>query len=171
MLVASACLPKIHHSVTIDGEPYWDGGYSANPAVFPLFYECDSQDLLLVLLTPLRREDTPRTVKEIEDRISELSFNATFMREMQSLARATEFSDQSSDASGILESKLRAMRVHMIDVCDVTSLERFETKALAHAPFLEMLCCQGRERAQTWLVEHRESVGKRSSVDVQKWFG
>ena len=171
MLMASACLPKIHHPVDIDGEPYWDGGYSANPAVFPLFYECDSQDVLLVLLTPLRRDDTPRTVKEIDERIAELSFNATFMREMQTFARATEFSDVSSDTSGTLESKLRAMRVHMIDVCDLASLERSETKALAHAPFLEILCGQGRARAATWLHEHADDVGKRSSVDVQKWFG
>jgi NTE family protein len=171
MLMASACLPRIHHPVDIDGEPYWDGGYSANPAVFPLFYECDSQDMLLVLLTPLRREDTPRTVKEIDERIAELSFNATFMREMQTIARATEFSDLSSDTSGTLESKLRAMRVHMIDVCDLASLERSETKALPHAPFLEILCDQGRERAASWLDEHADHVGKRSSVDVQKCFG
>ncbi len=171
MLMASACLPKIHHPVAIDGEPYWDGGYSANPAVFPLFYECDAQDVLLVLLTPLRRDDTPRTVKEIDDRIAELSFNATFMREMQTFARATEFSDVSSGTSGTLESKLRAMRIHMIDVCDLASLERTETKALAHAPFLEILFGQGRERAAVWLREHGDDVGKQSSVDMQKWFG
>ncbi len=171
MLVASACLPKIHHPVDIDGEPYWDGGYSANPAVFPLFYECDAQDVLLVLLTPLRRDDTPRTVKEIDERITELSFNATFMREMQTFARAAEFSDPSSATGGTLESKLRAIRFHMIDVCDLASLERAETKALAHAPFLEMLCGQGRERAATWLKEHADDVGNRSSVDVRKWFG
>lgn len=171
MLMASACLPKIHHPVDIDGEPYWDGGYSANPAVFPLFYECDSQDVLLVLLTPLRRDDTPRTVKEIDERIAELSFNASFMREMQTIARATEFSDVSSDTTGALESKLRAMRVHMIDVRALASLERSDTMALPHAPFLEILCGQGRERAATWLDKHADDVGKRSSVDVQKWFG
>jgi NTE family protein len=171
MLMASACLPKIHHPVDVDGEPYWDGGYSANPAVFPLFYECDAQDVLLVLLTPLRRDDTPRMVKEIDERITELSFNATFMREMQTFARAAEFSDLSPHTDGNLESKLRAMRVHMIDVCGLASLERTETKALAHAPFLEMLCGQGRERAARWLEEHAEDVGNRSSVDMQKWFG
>ena len=171
MLVASACLPKIHHPVDIDGEPYWDGGYSANPAVFPLFYECDAQDVLLVLLTPLRRDDSPRTVKEIDERITELSFNATFMREMQTFARAAEFSDLSSATSGTLESKLRAIRFHMIDVCDLASLERAETKALAHTPFLELLCGQGRERAASWLKEHADDVGNRSSVDVRKWFG
>lgn len=149
----------------------WDGGYSANPAVFPLFYECDAQDVLLVLLTPLRRDDTPRTVKEIDERITRLSFNATLMREMQTFARAAEFSDLSPATSSTLESKLRAIRFHMIDVCDLASLECAETKALAHAPFLEMLCGQGRERAATWLKEHADDVGHRSSVNVWKWFG
>jgi NTE family protein len=171
VLMASACLPKIHHPVDIEGEPYWDGGYSANPAVFPLFYECDAQDVLLVLLSPLRRDDAPRTVKEIDERITELAFNATFMREMQTFARAAEFSDRSPGNNGQLESKLRSMRVHMIDVCELTSLERTDTKALAHAPFLELLRDQGRERADLWLGEHAQDVGHRSSIDVQKWFG
>ena len=170
MVMASACLPKLHHPVDIDGVPYWDGGYSANPAVFPLFYECDAQDVLLVLLSPLQRNDAPRTVKEIDERITELSFSATFMREMQTFARASEFSDLSSNTSGALELKLRSMRFHMIDVRHLASLERTETKALAHTPFLEMLCGQGRERAAAWLGKHVDDVGKRSSIDVQKWF-
>ena len=171
MLMASACLPKIHHPVDIDGVPYWDGGYTANPAVFPLFYECEADDVLLVLLSPLQRDDAPRTAKEIDARITELSFSATFMREMQTFARAAEFSDLSSERSGRLESKLRSMRFHMVDVFQLASLERTETQALAHAPFLEMLCSQGRERAASWLEKHADDVGKRSSIDVQKWFG
>jgi NTE family protein len=170
MLMASCCLPKLHHPVDIHGEPYWDGGYSANPAVFPLFYECEAQDVLLVLLSPLRRDDVPRTVKAIDDRITELSFNATFMREMQTFARAAEFSDRASAAEGALEAKLRALRVHMIDVRDLASLERTETKALAHPPFLEKLRAHGRERAQHWLATKAKDVGKKSSVDIQKWF-
>jgi NTE family protein len=171
MVMASACLPKIQHPVDIEGEPYWDGGYSANPAVFPLCNECDADDVLLVLLTPLRRSDTPRTVKEIEARITELAFNATFMREMQAFARAAERPGTLSDASGSLESKLRATRIHMIDVSDVASLEAIETQALAHAPFLRKLRDEGRACASTWIEAHAGDIGKRSSVDVQGLFG
>jgi NTE family protein len=91
MLLASACLPKIHHPVEIDSEPYWDGGYSANPAVFPLFYDCLSRDVLLVLLNPLQHAETPHTVQAIETRIAELGFSAQFMREMRMFAQATAF--------------------------------------------------------------------------------
>ncbi len=170
MLMASTCLPRIHHPVDIDGDAYWDGGYSANPAVFPLFYDCDTADVLLVLLSPLHREAAPRSVKEIDDRITELSFNATLMREMQSLARAAEFSARASSTAGSLDAKLRSLRVHMIDVSDLALLEGTDTKALAHAPFLEKLRDQGRERADRWLTQQAHDVGLRSSVDVQRWF-
>ena len=170
VLLASACLPRIHHPIEIDGEPYWDGGYSANPAVFPLFYECDCADVLLVLLSPLVRDGAPRTVEEIDERITELTFNATFMREMQTFARAAEFSDRSTDPGGRLEKKLQSLRFHMIDSSDLTSLQRTETKLLAHGPFLELLRGQGRDRAAAWRVESAGQVGKRSTVDVQKWF-
>ncbi len=170
MLLASACLPKIHHAIEIEGESYWDGGYSANPAVFPLFYDCDASDVLLVLLSPLRREGTPRTVEEIESRIAELGFQAHFIREMGIYARASAYSGSSFLAMGRLERRLQRMRFHMVDSSDVTTLQRTETKLLAHAPFLELLREQGKERAGAWLGEHFAAVGRRSSLDLKKWF-
>jgi NTE family protein len=170
VLLASACLPKLHHPIEIDGEPYWDGGYAANPAVFPLFYECESDDVLLVLLNPLERSGAPRTVQEIDHRISELAFSATFMREMQTFVRAAEFMGRSSDPNSKLESKLQSARFHMIDTGEIAILQRTDTKALAHGPFLELLRGQGRERAAAWLAEHGDKVGRRSTVDLRKWF-
>ncbi len=170
MLLASACLPKIHHAVAINGEPYWDGGYCANPAVFPLFYECDSSDVLLVLLSPLQREGTPRSVDEIEARIVELAFSAHFMREMRMFVHAIDFSSPSFLTMGRLERRLQKMRFHMIDSSQLVSLQRTETKLLAHTPFLELLRDQGRARAGAWLAEHLDGIGRRSTVDVRKWF-
>jgi NTE family protein len=171
MLLASACLPKMHHPIDIEGEPYWDGGYSANPAVFPLFYECACEDVLLVLLSPLERDYAPRTAAEIDQRIAELSFNATFMREMQTFARAVQFADHASAVSGSLERKLQSLRFHMIDTSELAALQRTETKALAHRPFLEFLRAQGRERADAWLAKDSAQIGNRSTVDLGKWFG
>jgi len=170
VMLASACLPKIHHSVEIDGEPYWDGGYAANPAVFPLFYDCDSRDVLLVLLSPLKREGTPNTVEEIESRIAELAFSANFMREMRMFVHAAEFSSPTFVTWGRLERRLQKMRFHMIDASELVSLQRTETKLLAHGPFLELLCGQGRERATAWLSGSADGIGRRSTVDMKKWF-
>jgi NTE family protein len=170
MLLASACLPKIHRPVTIDGDPYWDGGYSANPAVFPLFYDCDSRDVLLVLLSPLQRQDTPHSVQEIEARIVELAFSANFMREMRMFVHAAEFSSPGFLTMGRLERRLQKLRFHMIDSSQLASLKRSETKLLAHAPFLELLRSQGQQRASAWVDAHFAGVGHRSTVDVKKWF-
>jgi NTE family protein len=170
VLLASACLPKIHHAVEIDGDPYWDGGYSANPAVFPLFYDCESRDVLLVLLSPLKHEGTPRTVEEIESRISDLAFSAHFMREMRMFVHAAAYASPSFLRRGRLERRLHKMRFHMIDSSDLVSLRRTETKLLAYGPFLERLREQGRERASVWLSDHSESVGQRSTVNVNQHF-
>jgi NTE family protein len=174
VLLASACLPKIHHPIEIDGEPYWDGAFSANPAVFPLIHGRRARDLLLVLLNPLRRDTTPRTAKEIDQRISELAFSANFMREMQSLARASRLHDGKGGMhaeAGRSPPQRSSTRVHMIDISDLASLRRTETQALAHPPFLELLRNQGQERARGWLAAHGHAVGRHSTVDVQRLFG
>jgi NTE family protein len=170
VMLASACLPKIHHSVEIDGEPYWDGGYSANPAVFPLFYDCDSRDILLVLLSPLKRDTTPQSVAEIDTRIMELSFSANFTREMRMFAQAIAFSSPTFLTWGRLERRLQNMRFHMIDTSQLVSLQRTDTKLLAHTPFLELLREQGHERATHWLTQHTADVGRQSSIDIQQHF-
>lgn len=171
VLLASSCLPKLHHAVEIDGETYWDGGFAANPAVYPLFYECDARDVMLVLLGPLTRDATPRTVDEIEARITEIAFSAPFMREMRMFTNATAFARPSFLTRGRLERRLNQMRFHMIDSSDLPSLQRAETRALAYGPYLERLFEQGRDCASAWLARHGSSIGRRSTVDLEKYFG
>jgi len=171
MLLASACLPKIHHPVQIDGEPYWDGGYCANPAVFPLFYDCQSSDVLLVLLSPLKHASTPHSVHEIEARIAELTFSAHFMREMHMFAQATAYARNSWMTWGRLERRLQGMRFHMVDSSQLPLLERGETRLLAHGPFLELLKEHGRQRAGQWFGDHRSAIGHASTIDLLQLFG
>jgi len=170
VLLASACLPRIHRTVMLDGEPYWDGGFAANPAVSPLFYDCEVRDILLVLLNPLRREDTPVSAPEIETRSAELAFSANFMREMRTFANAIEFAGRGG-AAGALERRLLDLRFHMVDASKIEGLLRSDTKLVAHSDFLRLLHDQGRERAAAWLQEHGTNVGRRSSIDVGALFG
>ena len=143
--------------------------WSANPAIFPLFYECDSLDVLLVLLSPLEFDDTPRTMAQIKERVAELAFSSNFMREMQTFARAATFSGSQATAPGGLENKVKSMRFHMIDISQVPCLQRTDTKLLAHGPFLDMLYGQGREQATAWRVENIGKVGVSSTIDVNQW--
>jgi NTE family protein len=92
-LLASACLPIAFQAVEIDGEPYWDGGYLANPAIAPLIHECVSKDVLIVQVNPMKRPSAPTSAREILNRINEISFNATLIREMNGIATISKLMD------------------------------------------------------------------------------
>jgi NTE family protein len=169
-VLASACLPTMFRAVEIDGEPYWDGGYAANPAVFPLFYDCKSRDIVLVLLTPLKHRETPHGAQEIQERILELAFNATFLREMRMFAHLRDYVSRRGWPIGRFERRVRATRFHLIEAEELMQELPAETKLAANLGFFEMLRDRGRETAKTWLAERGADIGKRSSVDLSALF-
>jgi NTE family protein len=173
-LLASACLPTIHRSIVIDGEPYWDGGYSANPAVFPLAYQCASPDILLVLLTPLRYAETPVSAEDIRQRLLELSFNSTFLREMRMFAHLSEEAGTSWLSGwlpvGRLERRIKQLRFHAISADALLGELPADSKLTVNLPFFERLRDSGREHAQAWLAEHRSSIGSRATLDLARVF-
>ena len=171
VLLASTCLPQLHRAVKIDGEAYWDGGFAANPPMFPLFYGCESPDLMLVLLSPLRHEAEPKSAHAIAERALELAFSANFMQEMRMFLEAVTLARSSWLPSGGLERRLRKSRFHMISAQGIGSMHRTETKLIAHWPFLEFLHDQGRERADAWRSQHASAVGRNSSANLRDWFG
>jgi len=170
-VLASACLPTMHRSVVIDDEPYWDGGYAANPAVFPLFFECRARDILLVMLSPLRHKDAPHSAPDIRHRMMELAFNATFLREMRMFAHLRELARCVPWwQRGQLERRLHQTHFHLIEASTVMSELHAETKLAASQQFFAQLFELGRERAQTWLAASAPQVGRRSSVDLMDLF-
>src|SRR6266850_2261605 len=92
-VLASCCLPFLHQAVSIDGEYYWDGGYMGNPALFPLIYDCESRDIVVVHINPMERPDVPQSARDIMNRINEISFNSSLMREMRAVAFVTKLLD------------------------------------------------------------------------------
>lgn len=169
-LLASACLPTLHHAVMIDGEPYWDGGYAANPAVFPLFRFCETRDILLVLLAPLQHERTPRGAAEIHARALDLGFNNAFLREMRLLVAMRDMAESSGWLSGTLEHHLRTMRFHMIESESTLGGLSQMSKISANLAFLHRLRDAGREAAMRWLARHGHAVGHRATIDVHEIF-
>lgn len=167
--LASACLPTVHHAVMIDGEPYWDGGYSANPALFPLV-RTGVADLLIVSLSPTCFGELPVRAEDIRARVLEFTFNASFLREAALLAEACAEARRSAWGFGRLERRLRALRTHLIDAHDDLGGLSAESRLIAHLPFLERLRDLGRARALAWLAEHGARVGRTSSVDLARQF-
>ncbi|MFT3956446.1 MAG: patatin-like phospholipase family protein [Piscinibacter sp.] len=167
--LASACLPTLQQAVVLDGEPYWDGGYSANPALFPLV-RWGPADLLIVSLSPLVYDSVPVSADEIRARALEFSFNAGFLREATLLAEACAEARGSRFAIGRLERRLARLRTHLIDAHDDLGALSAESRLIAHLPFLERLRDLGRARAQRWLGEHGARVGRSASVDLAACF-
>lgn len=173
-LLASACLPTIHRTVVIDGEPYWDGGYSANPAVFPLFYDCRSADILLVLLTPLHYSATPESAQDIRVRLRELAFNSTFLREMRMFAHLREQVGNSwlpdwVPLNGFVK-RINRLRFHAISADALLGALPVESKLSVSLEFFEALRDDGRTHAQAWLKSHGTAIGQRATLDLAKLF-
>jgi NTE family protein len=163
VLLASACLPTLFQAIEIDGEAYWDGGYSGNPTITPLVRECKSQDTLLIAVNPVEREGTPRSAREILDRLNEVSFNATLLKELRMIALLRQVVD-----AGTGEGALWAgMRIHLIASTAVDKLGA-SSKFNAEWDFLTLLRDEGRRSAETFLTTHGPNVGKRSTLDLDR---
>ena len=164
-VMASTCLPMMFQAVEIDGEHYWDGGYSANPALLPLVDTCNDTDILLVQLNPLAHDSTPHTPHDITERISELAFNASLLSQMRSIDYLNQLL-----ADGRLQEgeKPRRLRVHRIAIDSATEAMPAASKLSTDGALLERLFERGRAAATDWLTTHFSALGRRSTVDIQQ---
>ena len=162
-VLVSSCLPFLFQAVEIDHEAYWDGGYAGNPPIFPLIYNCSSSDVLIVQLSPMRREELPHSSMEILDRVNEISFNSSLLREM----RAIRFVTRLIDDGTVVDGSLRRMRIHAIAADDVMTTLSVASKLDADWDFLIRLRDTGRDRAGQWLDAHFDRLGVESTVDLQ----
>lgn len=166
VLLASACLPQMHHSVEIDGGAYWDGGLTANPPIRPLLYKCAADDILVVLLSPVRHAATPATADAIFDRMTEISFTSAFYAELQGIAMAKQEAEDGNFTFGSLERRLKRLKMHLIDPQELmTNLEPL-SKLDTHASFIQALYEEGRLHADAWLQTHYACIGVRSSFGL-----
>jgi NTE family protein len=165
-LLASACLPYLFQAVEIDGEPYWDGGYSGNPALWPLIYGTKEADLLLVKIQPLVRLATPRSAIEIAERAAEISFNTALVGEMRAIA----FVKQLLREQRVDRGRYKDLRLHLIADEDELAQLPPQSKLDTRWVFLQRLFALGRTAAEQWLGKHRRDVGRRSSFDIEKHF-
>ena len=160
-LLASACLPTLFQAIEIDGESYWDGGYSGNPTITPLVRECASHDTLLIAVNPVEREGTPRSAREILDRLNEVSFNATLLKELRMIALLRQVADVARGEGALWAG----MRIHLLASKALDELGA-SSKFNAEWDFLSMLRDEGRRCAESFLTTHGASVGKSSTLDL-----
>ncbi len=165
-ILASACLPQIYPAVAIDGEYYWDSGYMGNPVLEPLIDECpDHANTLVVQINPIHRDDVPRTAPDIANRVNEVSFNASLMRELRAIADVTRMIE-----SGVVKNpRYKCVYFHRIAAGDVMKGLGGRSKLDTNPRFLNRLHELGRARAGRWLDEHFDDLGTRSTLDLSAW--
>lgn len=153
-LLASTCLPQLFAAAVVDGETYWDGGYAGNPALEPLVYRCTAAHVACILVQPLSRPQLPATAREIAERVAELGFSTTFLREYDSLVHA-QAALRGSVPLSALGRRMKSLRLHLIEPGDTLSEYRAKTRLNTELGFLLELRDLGREAAAQWLERLR----------------
>ena len=165
-LLASACLPTLFQAVEIDGAPYWDGGYMGNPPLWPLFDNSSADDTIIVQINPFRRPGAPRQPRDIDDRLKEVVFNASLMRELRTIDFVTRLIDD-----GRLEGTgYRRVLIHMIGDEDKMSALGASSKLNVEIDFIEKLFKDGVAAADDWLARNFDAIGQRSTLDLRAVF-
>ncbi len=171
-ILASACLPTVFQAVEIDdpetgrSEAYWDGGYTGNPALFPLFREDLPADIVIVNINPLERDMVPVTPQQIESRVNEISFNSSLLRELRAIAFVQRLLDQGRLKS---EEKSRVL-IHMISDDDLMNELSATTKMVPNPLIFDRLREAGRAAADRFLAAHKDALNVRSSVDLKEMY-
>jgi NTE family protein len=172
-LMASACLPTVFQAVEIEDaetgerEAYWDGGYTGNPALFPMFSKDLPADIVVININPLERAGVPKTPQEIHNRVNEISFNSSLLREL----RAIEFVQRLMDEGELADGKMSRVLVHMIADDALMAQLSASTKLVPNAGVIATLKEAGRVAADTFLENHRDDINQRSSADLPAMFG
>jgi len=171
-ILASACLPTLFQAVEIHDpklgktQSYWDGGYMGNPPLFPLFEQHLPQDVMIVNINPLQRDEVPQTPQQIQNRINEISFNSSLLREL----RAIDFVRRLLSEGAVSKGTMKDVYVHMIADDALMNELNVATKLIAQPLILAKLKAAGQDAADHFLKNHWDDIGVTSSCDLRTMF-
>ena len=166
-VLASACLPQMFPAVEIDGEAYWDGGFSGNPALYPLLTSREAPDILVVQINPLIRQDLPRTARDIMNRVNEISFNSSLVKELRAIGLMQRVAAERGIDLGVYTHTYLHLIHTDLEVKDLVA----SSKLNAEWSYLRLLFDLGRTWADSWLAENFEAIGHRSTLDFDELEG
>ena len=165
-VMASAALPYVFKAVEIDGVPYWDGGYTANPPIYPFFRTTDTEDVLVVQINPAVRMEAPHSSQEIVNRINEITFNASLIAEYRAIEFVRRLIDEGTLPRGTGDGQYRRINVHRVDLGFVGKRLTPASRLNTDFDFFEMLFRAGRRAARRFLDAHFDDIGVRSTIDL-----
>jgi NTE family protein len=150
-------------AVEIDGEAYWDGGYMGNPVLYPLVDETTARDLVIVQINPLIREGVPKTARDILNRVNEIDFNTSLVKEIRALLLLKAFGGDPRHQ----DERLRDLSVHRIHAEHELADLGVSSKMNAEWAFLEHLHDIGWRAADQWIATHWDDLGVRSTYPLE----
>jgi NTE family protein len=159
VVMASAALPLMFRAVEIEGEPYWDGGFTGNPPLLPFLNASDVDDVVLVQISPLRRDKTPTTARDIVHRVNEITFNSALDTELRALDYIRRVEEQAN-------GRVRSLNVHRIVLENVGTRLTMGSRLKTDKDFLNLLHRAGRRAARRFLDRHFADIGRRSTIDL-----
>ncbi|RAI01983.1 patatin [Acuticoccus sediminis] len=164
-VMASACLPQMFPAVEIDGEAYWDGGFVGNPALYPLVGDPNVPDIIVVQINPIVRQKVPKRARDIINRVNEISFNSSLIKELRMLALFQQV---------MAENEIRRYHqthLHLIHAdAEIQDLAA-SSKLNAEWAYLTMLFERGRQWADAWLAANYDKIGVASTLDLAATLG
>jgi NTE family protein len=172
VILASTCLPTMFQAVEIKDpdtgktEAFWDGGFVGNPALFPLFYETEARDIVIVHINPLVRDEVPRTPRDIANRMNEVSFNSSLRFELRSI----KFVRKLLDSGAIKPGDMKSVLVHSVKDDEIMNKLGVATKSQPDAALLAALKAAGRASMDTFLKNHWDDLGERPTIDLHEVF-
>ena len=158
-VLASCCLPRLHHAVEIDGEAYWDGGFSANPPIRQLAIETTAEDILLVQLMPEQAPGTPKDAKEIGARLARLAFGEPLLKELEALQDLRRLCSTQVLLQSPLSRKMSRLKLHRIAAEDAVPELGRQSPLVTDWPFLSRLHGAGIGAAGSWLTGLEQNAG------------
>ncbi len=165
VVMASACLPFMFHAVEIDGDYYWDGGYMGNPVLLPFMDDSECDDVVIVQINPIYRDGEPRTARDILNRVNEVTFNASLIKELRMIHMIDTLVDRGANAF-----RARRMNVHMIESRRQMRKLSASSKLNTQWDFLVYLRDIGRQAAARWIADNYDAIGARSTLDLEEMF-
>lgn len=167
MVLASSALPNIFQAVEVDGDFFWDGGFVGNPSLWPLFYGIECHDILIVHVNPLVRDDIPKDAPSIENRLNEITFNTSLLKELRAISFVQKLLDRNM-LKDEHKNKYRDVLIHAIRAEESMSKLDLSSKFDTSWGFLVGLRDAGREMAENWIDRNHKNVGKKSTIDIAR---
>ena len=132
-------------------------------------YYTDSRDVVILHINPIERPGPPTQSAEIANRVNEITFNSSLIKELRSVYFVQQLLDQGK-IKDEFRDEFKYVLIHSVRADNALSDLSVSTKFASEWEFLTMLRDRGRACASEWIERHFDDLGIRSTVDLKREF-